>query len=252
MSNKLSAVIITYNEERNIARCLDSLSGVADDIVVLDSFSTDNTKEICSKYNVNFIQSEWLGYSETKNLANTKAKFDWILSVDADEALSENLKTSILNAKEKSKTSNYKFNRLTNYCGKWIRHSGWYPDCKFRIFDRREAKWKGMIHETLENKSGKEPELLKGDLLHYSFYNIDEHVKKADYFSTISAKARFENGEKTNFLLLAHAFQIKFCKHYFIKLGFLDGFYGFVIAMVSGYAAFLKQAKLRELWKNKS
>ena len=126
--NKISAVIITYNEERNIARCLDSLKDVADEIVVLDSFSTDGTEEICRQKKAVFIQHEWIGYASSKNIANEKASNDWILSIDADEALSEMLIDSILKIKNQLSDKFYSFNRLTNYCGTWIKHSGWYPD----------------------------------------------------------------------------------------------------------------------------
>ena len=137
----LSVVIITYNEERNIGRCLDSIKDIADDIVVVDSFSTDKTEEICIPYNVNFIKRSWEGYSLTKNFANKQAKHDWIFSIDADEALSEELKHSIMQAKKIGINQTYEICRLTNYCGHWIRHSGWYPDIKLRIFDRGTSDW---------------------------------------------------------------------------------------------------------------
>jgi glycosyltransferase involved in cell wall biosynthesis len=250
---KLSAVIITYNEERNIARCLDSLAGIADDIVVLDSFSTDKTEEICKQKGARFFQHKFDGHIQQKNRVITFAQFPHIISLDADEALSEELKRSILEVKKNWTHDGYYINRMTNYCGQWIKHSGWYPDKKLRLWDSSKGEWRGTNpHDKYELFEGdKATSRLKGDILHYSFYTIDEHVRQVDYFSTIAAKARFEKGEKTNFLLLSNALQIKFTKHYFIKLGFLDGFYGFVIAMISGYSAFLKHAKLRELWRNK-
>jgi glycosyltransferase involved in cell wall biosynthesis len=251
---QLSAVIITYNEERNIARCLDSLAGIVDDIVVLDSFSTDKTEDICKQKGARFFQHKFDGHIEQKNRAITFAQFPHVLSLDADEALSEELKRSILEVKRNWSKDGYYLNRMTNYCGQWIRYSGWYPDKKLRLWDSRKGEWCGTNpHDKYELFDGdKNTARLKGDILHYSFYTIDEHVKQADYFSTIGSKARFEKGEKTNFLLLSTALQIKFAKHYFLKLGFLDGFYGFVIALISGYAVFLRHAKLRELWKNKN
>lgn len=251
--HKLSVVIITYNEEHNIGRCLDSIEGIADDVVVLDSFSTDKTEEICKAKGARFFQHAFDGHIEQKNRAITHAAYPHILSLDADEALSDELKRSILEVKNSWTHDGYYLNRLTNYCGKWIRHSGWYPDKKLRLWDSRKGEWRGTNpHDKYELFEGdKNTAKLKGDILHYSFYSIDEHVKQADYFSTIAAQARFAKGEKTNFLLLSTALQIKFTKHYFLKSGFLDGFYGFVIAMISGYTVFLKHAKLRELWKNK-
>ncbi len=250
---KLSAVIITYNEERNIARCLDSLAGIADDIVVLDSFSTDKTEEICKQKGARFFQHKFDGHIQQKNRVITHAEYPHVLSLDADEALSDELKKSILEVKNNWKNDGYYISRLTNYCGQWIRYSGWYPDKKLRLWDSRKGKWTGTNpHDKYELFEGdKTTSQLKGDILHYSFYSIDEHVKQADYFSAIAAKAQFEKGKKTNFILICSALQIKFFKHYILKAGFMDGFYGFVIAMVSGYAAFLKQARLRELWKKR-
>ena len=148
----LTAVIITKNEERNILRCLNSLLDVADEIVVVDSGSTDRTEEICNSFNVKFVQQEWLGYSEQKNFANNLASNDWILSIDADEELSEKLKNSISELKNQRLSDDevFSMNRLTNYCGHWIRHCGWYPDRKIRIWNRTVGKWQGEIHETIE------------------------------------------------------------------------------------------------------
>ena len=148
----LTAVIITKNEEFNISRCLQSLKDVADEIVVVDSFSTDSTEEICKSFNVRFVQQEWLGYSEQKNFANSLASNDWIFSIDADEVLSDELKKSILELKNKNISDDnvFSMNRLTNYCGHWIRHCGWYPDRKIRIWNRKVGKWQGEIHETIE------------------------------------------------------------------------------------------------------
>jgi glycosyltransferase involved in cell wall biosynthesis len=124
---QISAVIITFNEEKNIGRCLDSIKDIVDDIVVVDSFSSDATQSICEKHKVNFIQRKWEGYSETKNFANKQAKYPWVLSLDADEALSDELKKIILNLKSGAELKTCSFNRLTNYCGSWVKHSNWYP-----------------------------------------------------------------------------------------------------------------------------
>ncbi len=251
--HKLSAVIITYNEERNIARCLDSLAGIADDIVVLDSFSTDKTEEICKQKGARFFQHKFDGHIQQKNRAITHAQYPHILSLDADEALSEELKRSILEVKNNWTHDGYYINRMTNYCGQWIKHSGWYPDKKLRLWDSCKGEWRGTNpHDKYELFEGdKNTTRLNGDILHYSFYSISEHVKQVDYFSTIAAKERFLKGKKTNILVMSWAWQLKYGKHYFLKLGFLDGFYGFVISMISGYSAFLKHAKLRELWRKK-
>ena len=144
---KLSVVIITYNEERNIARCLESIKDIADEIVVVDSRSTDGTREICRRYGAKFFPEDWKNYSEQKNHGNRLATNDWILSIDADEEVSGELRRSIVEWKRLDAPVFACFNRLTNYCGKWIRHCGWYPDPKLRIFDATRAKWVGDVHE---------------------------------------------------------------------------------------------------------
>lgn len=249
---KLSVVIITYNEENNIERCLLSVKDIADDIVVVDSFSTDATQEICKKYNVRIFEHEFEGYAEQKNFANTQTKYQYILSLDADEALSVELKKSILNVKNNWQYDGFKMNRFTNYCGKWIKHTGWYPDTKLRIFDKTKAKWTGFgLHEKLELSENSKISLLKGDILHYSYYSISQHIETINKFSNIVAQARFEKGKKSNFFKIIFSPIWKFVRTYFIKLGFLDGFYGFVISVNSAHSTFLKQVKLRDLNKNK-
>ncbi len=245
---QLSVVIITFNEEKNIGRCLESVKEIADDIVVVDSFSTDGTKSICDGYAVNFIEHEWEGYSASKNFANARAKFDWVLSLDADEVISEELKNSILKVKEYPELLTYKFNRLTNYCGRWIKRSGWYPDTKVRIFDRRYIRWEGTIHEQL-SESPNPPIFLKGDCLHYSYRTIEAHWQQTEKFTTLSAKDLFEKGKKANFVKLYFSPVVKFIKSYIFQLGILDGYYGFVICKISAYSNYLKYSKLKQLHK---
>ena len=248
---KLSAVIITFNEARNIKRCIASLQYVADEIVVIDSFSTDATPSICKGLNVQFHQREWKGYSKQKNYGNGLASNDWILSVDADEVLSEELNSAILFEKENGKGFNFSFNRLTNYCGKWIKHSGWYPDTKVKMFNRTEDDWKGEVHETLtvDLNSVKR---LKGDLLHYSYNSVSDHVSRTDVYSTLGAKELFGKGKRASMLKLLFNPWLKFNRMYFIKLGFLDGMAGFTIALITAYGTFLKYIKLHYLVKNAS
>jgi len=244
----LSVVIITFNEEKNIGRCLESIQGIADDVVILDSFSTDATESISKKYTVNFISRKWEGYSASKNFANAQAKHDWVLSLDADEALSEELKKSILKAKEGTELKTYKFHRLTNYCGSWIKHCGWYPDTKIRIFDRRITKWEGIIHEKLVIDSKQEAILLKGDLLHYSYYSIEQHYAQTEKFSSLAAQNMFDKGKKASALKMYLSPVVKFISDYIIKLGLLDGAAGFTICRISAKHSFLKYKKLRELY----
>jgi glycosyltransferase involved in cell wall biosynthesis len=245
----LSAVIITFNEEKNIERCLKSLQGVADEIVVVDSFSKDRTKEICERYNVKFVEHPFEGHIQQKNYAITQASSPFILSLDADEALDETLKQSILEVKNNWQVDGYSMNRLTNYCGKWIRHCGWYPDTKLRLWDARKGEWGGdNPHDKFElfDKNAKTVHL-KGDILHYSYYTLDDHFKQVKYFTDILSKAQFERGKKAPFIIMLLSPIVKFIKDYFIKLGILDGVAGFKISAISAYATFSKYRKLRNL-----
>ncbi len=244
----ISAVIITFNEERNIARCIDSLNEVVDEIVIVDSFSTDRTEEIARQRQVKFISHAFDGYIEQKNWALTQASHPHVLSLDADEALSEPLKKAIINAKKSGLKDGYRMKRLTNYCGHWIHHCGWYPDIKLRLFDTRKGAWGGRNpHDIYILKSDEKTDLLSGDLLHYSFYTIDQHVDTANKFSTIKARNMFENGRKVNIFQLLIYPRFRFFRDYIVKQGFRDGFYGFVVCKISAHTVFLKLVKLRDL-----
>lgn len=247
--NPITAVVITLNEERNIGRCLESLMPVADEVVVLDSFSTDATADICAKYGVRFVTHEWEGYVATKNYANSLATNNVILSIDADEALSPELAKSIQELKEQEVEGKvFSMNRLMNYCGKWIRHGGWYPDTKVRLFDRRTVKWTGRkVHETLDIPKGTQVVQLKGDLLHYSFYTHEEHRKQLETFATLSAEEMKDQGKRP-YLLEAYVHTgWKFLRDYLFKAGFLDGGTGWTIAKNNAYGVWYKYLKARSL-----
>ncbi len=244
---KLSVVIITFNEERNIGRCIESVREVADEIVVVDSFSTDKTKEICEKYNVKFIKHTFEGYIIQKNFAITQATYPHQLSLDADEALSSELKTEILKIKNNWKHDGYRINRLTNYCGKWIRHCGWYPDTKLRLYDSRKGLWGGVDpHDKFEMTQDSTIGFLKGDILHYSYYTIEEHIRQAKKFSAIAAKEMILKHKHVGLLQVIVKPVAKFIRDYFLHLGFLDGKAGFTISRISAYANFLKYNKIRQ------
>jgi len=211
--------------------------------VVVDSYSTDNTEAICQSFGVTFVKQTWKGYSEQKNYANRLAKNDWILSIDADEALSETLEKSIINWKKLTKPGFAKFNRLTNYCGQWIRHCGWYPDPKLRIFDKKRATWQGEVHEQLVFENNTPVVSLKGDLLHYSYYTVDEHIAQTNRFSTIGARQLFEQRKKVQFVQILISPPAKFLRNYVLNRGFLDGYYGYVICRISALQTFLKYFK---------
>jgi len=249
---KLSAIIITYNEERNISRCIESLKDVADEIIVVDSFSADRTHEICIEHGVRFIKNKFEGHIEQKNFALNQASYPYIISLDADEALSDILKTSILSIKSNWNADAYKLSRLTNYCGKWIHHCGWYPDRKLRIAKKDQVRWGGENpRDRLELIHGGKTVTLKGDLLHYSFYSIEEHVKQINKFTDIRAIQMHKKGRKASLLNILISPIFKFFKSYIFKLGFLDGFYGYVVCRNSAYATFLRYIKLHQLNKLK-
>ncbi len=245
----LSVVIITFNEERNIGRCLASVREIADDIVVLDSFSTDGTEAIVRTAGARFFQHSFDGHIEQKNRAITHALHPFILSLDADEALDERLLRSVKAAKAGS-ADGYTMNRLTNYCGTWIRHGGWYPDRKLRLWDSRKGAWGGSNpHDRYILQEGSSTEHLEGDILHYGFNTISEHIRQVDYFTDIAAKAKHAKGQNGSLLKVLFAPVVKFLWDYFLRLGFLDGYHGFVIARISAHAKFLRYAKLRALSK---
>jgi len=249
---KLSVVIITRNEEKNIGRCIDSVKDIADDIVVIDSFSTDRTQEICKSKGARFIQHAFEGHIEQKNYAVELTEYPNVLSLDADEALDDTLKRNIAKVKEAWKCDGYEMNRLTNYCGTWIKHCGWYPDRKLRLFDKRKGKWGGTNpHDKFEMQAENTIGRLEGDILHYSYYTIDDHYKQIEYFTTINAKASFDKGKHAPVWKLCLAPIVKFIKDYFIRLGFLDGQAGWQICRLSAWATYVKYKKLRALWRPK-
>jgi glycosyltransferase involved in cell wall biosynthesis len=248
MAISISAVIITYNEERNIERCLNSLQGVVDEIVVVDSFSKDRTEEICKQFNVRFIQNPFEGHIQQKNYAIDQASNEWILSLDADEALTDALKESILQIKNDPQFLGYRMNRLTNYCGHWVRFCGWYPDTKVRLVNRDHARWRGVNpHDRLDMNKGEETGFLKGDLLHYSYYTREDHLKQIEYFGDIAAKELFQRGGRSNYFKIAIKVVAQFFKSFFLKLGILDGPTGFTISRLSAYATYRKYVKLLNL-----
>lgn len=246
---RLSVAIIAFNEERNIERCLLSVKDVADEIVVVDSGSKDKTEEICRSYAVRFIYHPFEGHIQQKNYAIEQCSGDFILSLDCDEALSEELKKSILSEKSKGFSSPvYKFNRLSNYCGHWVRYCGWYPDTKVRLIKKGTATWGGVNpHDELISVAPEKVIHLKGDLLHYTIASREEHYKQVEFFSTIGAHEAFKKGKKSNALIILSKATFKFFRDYIIKLGFLDGMTGFTIARISAYATYKKYSKLREM-----
>lgn len=254
MKIKLSVVIITFNEERNIERCLSSVRGIADEIVVLDSYSTDRTPDICAAYGVKFFQHPFDGHIEQKNRALTYAGFPYVLSLDADEALDDSLKQAIRAIKQNWAADACTMNRLTNYCGQWIYHCGWYPDRKLRLWDSRKGRWGGENpHDRFElTEKDATTAHLEGNILHYSYYTINDHYRQVEYFTTILARTQFNNGKRAPWLVMVISPLVKFLRDYFIKLGILDGRAGFTISRISAYATYLKYRKIRQIQQSKN
>ena len=246
---KLSAVIITFNEQRNIRRCIESLLPVADEIVVLDSLSTDDTRRICESYpSVRFLTQPFAGHIEQKNDAAALATYDLVLSLDADEQLSVQLSNAILLIKQQRQHDGYSMNRLTSYSGQWIRHCGWYPDRKVRLFDRTKGRWGGVNpHDKYELFPGGRQAHLEGDLLHYSYANLEELRKQTQKFGQLGAQALFNAGKGGAWVKMFYSPLFRFLRAYVFKTGFLDGKAGIIISWYSAVECFIKYNQLRKL-----
>lgn len=246
---KFSAVIISRNEERNIGRCIESLSGVADEIIVLDTYSTDRTHDICAARGVTFVQREWHGYSNAKNYANSLASGVYIISIDADEALSPELAESILTLKERVPPQTaFSMNRFNSYFGKWIRHGDWYPDRKVRIFEKDEGHWEGSIHEKLVLPPNTKTIHLPGDLLHYASPTVAEYVRKSWHYAHLVAQSDLEQRKIKMWLYHGAIKPVSlFIRSYFIKLGFLDGYQGLLLASIAAWERHVRYVAFRRL-----
>lgn len=248
---KISATIITLNEEKNIEAALESLAW-ADEIVVVDSESSDRTVEIARRFTDKVITQKWLGYAAQKNFASQQASHDWVFNLDADERLSPELQREIVALKSGAQTDTAAFEmpRKVFYLGKWIQHSGWYPDYKIRLYNRAKGQWQGKyVHEsvTVQGRVGR----LAGDLFHFTVASASEHHLRLDRYTTLAAQEAFENGRRASFAAIAFAPFATFIKSYVVKLGFLDGIQGLAIAYFAGYYVFMKSLKLWELQNGK-
>ena len=243
---KISAVIITKNEESNIKRCLDALQKVADEIIVIDAMSTDKTEAMCRQYpNMNFVSRTWTGYAASKNYGNSLAQNPYILSIDADEVLSDKLRLEILENKFLLRGA-YSMPRLNHIGQKAIQFSGWYPDTKIRLFPKETAQWTGdFVHEKLVYQG--EVQRLKNDLLHYTYSSFDQFDKKMRLYAALSGQEMFAEGKRLGFILMVLKVIFKFISVYLLKRGILDGREGFVIALESAKSIYWKYGVLQGL-----
>lgn len=249
----LSVVIIAFNEAAQISRCINSVQGLADEILVIDSGSSDETVSICLSLGARVIHQPFLGYIEQKNFATEKAENEWVLSLDADEALSPELIESIRETMNAPQFDGYYLNRLTNYCGYWVRHSGWYPDKKIRLYLRSKGSWTGVNpHDRYDLIKGASCGNLTGDLLHYSYNTLSDHIRQIDRFSAIGAKALYLKGVRSSLLKLLYKPPARFIRHYIVWSGYRDGLTGLVIALNSAHAVFLKYLRLYFLQRGKT
>jgi glycosyltransferase involved in cell wall biosynthesis len=244
--NRLSACLITSNEEHNLSRALNSVQGVADEIVVVDCGSTDRTAEIAREHGAKVVTHAWTNFAEQKNIAATAARHDWILSLDADEELSPELRDALLAWKKKEpEFAVYEFARRTWYLGAWINHTGWYPDFQRRLFRRDTAQFSGIIHEALrfEGKPGR----LNGDLLHYTVRSFEEHERKVESYTTLAAQQMLKAGKQSWRAAMWLATPWSWFNNYVLCLGFLDGHRGWVISRMAARGTWLKFKKLGKL-----
>lgn len=243
---KITATIITLNEERNIARAIESLR-CCDEILILDSGSTDRTVELADKLGARVLEAGWRGFAGQKNWAAEQAAYDWILSLDADEALSESLEAEVLTLKKNGPgCDGYTMPRLARYLGRWIFHSGWYPDRKLRLYDRRKAKWIGdFVHESvsLTGKVGH----LDSNILHFTCESLSEHVKTMERYTTLAAQELAARKVKVPQWRLIVDPSWTFWKTYIVRRGFQDGMEGLMIAYMAAFYTFLKYAKARNM-----
>ena len=250
---KISVCIITLNEESDLPRCLASIKPVADEIVIVDSGSTDRTPFIATEHDARFIRHEWEGYVGQKNFALQKATKDWVLSIDADEELSPELQKEILQLKEAStdpEAVGFEVPRVVFYEGKWIRFGDWYPDRLVRLFRKDRARFAGgSVHERLELQGSSLP--LQGELHHYTYKNLEDQLARMNRYSTLWAESAAQEGKKAGALApLLHA-TARFLRAFLIKGGFKGGFLGLKIARLNASEVYLKYKKLQQLGKGR-
>ena len=246
-----SVVITTYNAADQLQVTLSALEGLTDDIIVVDSMSQDNTALVCASFQVKLFQTEWLGYGATKNFGADEAKYDWILSIDTDEVVSNELRESLINWMPKEKHV-YSLDRINLLGKKWIKHSGWYPDWKIRLYPKNFIKWDlAEVHEKLIIPEDYIIEKLRGKLYHHSYPNVDDHFTKMDHYASLAARKYLQSGKDFNFIHALGSAAFRFIKSYILKLGILDGKEGWLIAKGNARMMFLRYQHLKQLKESK-
>jgi glycosyltransferase involved in cell wall biosynthesis len=246
---KLSVTIITLNEERNIKDCLESVRW-ADEIIVVDSGSADRTLQICGEYTERIWTNPWPGMNEQKRIAMDHASHPWILNIDADERVPEDLRDRILTALESKDVDGYRFPRKNYFLGRWLRHGGWYPDHVLRLFRKERGHYKGVDPHDKVAVEGKVI-TIPVPLVHYTYSSLSQYVARQNAYSSSAAETLAQKGEKILLIFIPLKTFWKFIETYMIKMGFLDGFHGFIAAMGATFSAFWKYTKLWELTRKK-
>ena len=246
----LSVVLISYNEEKNIRRCIRSVQGIADEIIVVDSFSDDDTVAIAISEGAIVKQSKFDDYINQKNKAINMASHDLVLLLDADEAVSDELAIAINEARKGLSYSAYSMSRCSFFCGRFIKRGLWYPDKKLRLFDKRLGHCGGMNpHDKIIMDTDLPVKHLKGDILHYTFDTVEEYLERNDAVSSIAAQSLYDAGIRKPWTKIVFSPLWAFINGYFLRLGFLDGYNGYIIALYSSQQSFAKYQKLRRLHK---
>ncbi len=244
---RISAVLITYNEEEKIQRALDSLQAVSDEIVVVDSHSTDATVELCSRYTDRVLKRSWQGYRDQKQFATDQATHQWVLSLDADEALSPQLAEEILQWKEQENDcEGYYLPRKTFFMGRWIEHTTWYPDWQLRLFRKSRGRWEGgRVHESFRVNGP--TARFKGQIYHHTYASFSEYLEQLERFSSLAARDRFEEGQRAQWVHVIFHPPAIFVKNYLLRLGFLDGKPGLAVSILAAVSSVFKDLKLWEI-----
>lgn len=249
--SRISCIVITHNESENIRRCLESVSW-ADEIVVVDSESRDDTKEIASEFTHKVYDLKWEGFGPAKEFARSKAAGDWILSVDADEIVSEKLRDEIQSiAESEDSLDGYYIPRRSNFLGRWIKHGGWYPDWVLRLFRKNKGRFTNrLVHEevTVSGQTG----LLRNDLLHYTDPDFDHYLKKLNHYTSLDARQLHQEGKGAKLTDILLRPPVTFLNMYFLRKGFLDGVHGLILALSSAFHVFSKYVKLWHLSQSKT